>query len=157
MRSKLRNDRSPPCSTEDTDWNSRNRYTSTIGGAATCVTSICNRRCNARLCTQADPRSGEILVPEYRAEVGRLTRNVVVQGDKTFSLRQQFGVQIIFASSQKYDNSIIARLSNIEVRQAGQGLKLGKYPIHFHLVGKVDKSYVTNCSVHQCVAFLPTR
>lgn len=95
-----------------------------------------------------DPVTGEELVPEYRAEVGRLTRNVVVQGDDTFSKRQQFGAQIIFASSQTYDNSIIGRLSNIEVRQAGQGLKLGKYPIHFHMVGKVDKSYVTNCSIH---------
>lgn len=153
MRSKLRNGLSPLCSTEDTSSNSQNRCTSIIGATATCVSNVRNPLRNARLCTQTDPRTGEVLVPEYCAEVGRLTRNVVVQGDKTFSMRQQFGAQIIFASSQKYDNSIIARLSNIEVRQAGQGLKLGKYPIHFHLVGKVDKSYVTNCSVHQCVAF----
>ena len=82
---------------------------------------------------------GEDLVPEYRAEVGLLTRNVVVQGDDV-SKRQQFGCQIVFASSQIYDNSIIGRLSNVEVRQTGQGLKLGKYPIHFHMVGNVDKS-----------------
>ena len=36
----------------------------------------------------------------------------------------------------------------MEVRLAGQGLKLGKYPIHFHLVGNVNESYVKNCSVH---------
>lgn len=100
-----------------------------------------------------DTATGKAAVPEYRAEVGRLTRNVVVQGDETFSKRQQFGGQIIFASSQTYDNSIIGRMSNVEVRQAGQGLKLGKYPIHFHLVGKVDKSYILNCSIHQCVYY----
>jgi hypothetical protein len=48
---------------------------------------------------------------------------------------QQFGGQIVFASSQIWDNPIIGRLSNVEVRNAGQGLKLGKYPIHFHMVG----------------------
>ncbi|KAJ1462285.1 hypothetical protein M885DRAFT_431552, partial [Pelagophyceae sp. CCMP2097] len=82
-----------------------------------------------------------------RAEVGLLTRNVVVQGDDTTDA-QQFGCQIIFASSQIYDDSIIARLSNIEVRRAGQGLKLGKYPIHFHMVGNAPKSSIRNCTVH---------
>ena len=27
-------------------------------------------------------------------------------------------------------------------------MKIGKYPIHFHLVGNVSKSYVFNCSIH---------
>ena len=44
--------------------------------------------------------------------------------------------------------TLIGRFSNVEVRQTGQGLKLGKYPLHFHLVGQVSKSYITNCSVH---------
>ena len=86
-------------------------------------------------------------MPEYRAEVGLLSRNVVVQGDDQ-SKQQQFGGQIVFASSQLYDDSIIGRLSNIETRNVGQGLKLGKYPIHFHMVGNVSKSYVKNCTVH---------
>ena len=55
------------------------------------------------------------------------------------SKQQQFGGQIVFASSQLYDDSIIGRLSNIETRNVGQGLKLGKYPIHFHMVGNVSK------------------
>ena len=46
------------------------------------------------------------------------------------------------------DNPLIAQFSNVEVRQTGQGLKLGKYPIHFHMVGNVSLSYVKNCSVH---------
>ena len=46
------------------------------------------------------------------------------------------------------DNPLVAQFSNVEVRQAGQGLKLGKYPIHFHMVGNVSQSYVKNCSVH---------
>ena len=91
--------------------------------------------------------TGREVVPEYRAEVGLLSRNVIVQGDDQ-SKQQQFGGQIVFASSQLHDDSIIGRLSNIETRNVGQGLKLGKYPIHFHMVGNVSKSYVKNCTVH---------
>ena len=46
------------------------------------------------------------------------------------------------------DNPLLGCFSNVEVRLAGQGLKLGKYPIHFHMVGNVSKSYIKNCSVH---------
>jgi len=46
------------------------------------------------------------------------------------------------------ENRILVRLSHIEVRRGGQGLKLGKYPIHFHMVGSVSWSYVKYCSVH---------
>ena len=82
----------------------------------------------------------------YRASVGLLTRNVVVTGDYEVSRREQFGVQVVLHS--RGDNSLIGRLSNVEVRNAGQGLKLGKYPIHFHMIGEVSWSYVRNCSIH---------
>ena len=100
-----------------------------------------------------DPDTGDDVVPEMRAEVGRLTRNVVVQGDDA-SKKEQFGVQIVLssdASSQDYASvdSLVGRFSNVEVRQTGQGLKIGKYPIHFHLVGDVAASYVRNCSIHR--------
>ena len=92
-----------------------------------------------------DPATGVDLIPEYRAEVGRLTRNVIIQGDDD-TKREQFGVQVVLSSDG--DESLIGRFSNVETRFAGQGLKLGKYPLHFHLVGAVSKSYITNCSVH---------
>ena len=85
-------------------------------------------------------------IEEYSAEVGLLSHNVIVQGDYVTSRRQQFGVQIVWHA--RGDNAAIGRLSNVEVRNAGQGLKLGKYPIHFHLIGNVSKSEVTNCTVH---------
>jgi hypothetical protein len=93
-----------------------------------------------------DPDTGIDMVPEMRVEVGRLTRNVIVQGDHIYSKKEQFGVQIVLSSDG--DESLIGRFSNVEVRQTGQGLKLGKYPIHFHLIGNVSSSYVLNCSVH---------
>ena len=100
-------------------------------------------------------KDGSIHVPEYRAAVGLLSRNVIVQGSDS-SNRDQFGGQLVFSNSVgdksndilTESNGILARLSNVEVRRAGQGLKLGKYPIHFHMVGSVPRSYVKNCSVH---------
>ena len=50
---------------------------------------------------------------------------------------RQFGGQIVMSTeTNTEDNPLTAQFSNVEVRQAGQGLKLGKYPIHFHMVGK---------------------
>ena len=49
----------------------------------------------------------------------------------------QFGAQVVMSTETNTDdNPLVAQFSNVEVRQAGQGLKLGKYPIHFHMVGK---------------------
>jgi len=98
---------------------------------------------------------GQIHVAEYSAPVGCLTRNVVVQGSDS-SNRDSFGAQIVLTNSigdtdnkiLTESNRIIGRFSNIEVRRAGQGLKLGKYPIHFHMAGSVTWSYIKNCSVH---------
>ena len=39
-------------------------------------------------------------------------------------------------------------MENVEVRFAGQSFRLGRYPIHFHMIGIVDESYVRNCAVH---------
>jgi hypothetical protein len=86
---------------------------------------------------------------EYRASVGLLTRNVVVQGDDVHTQAQQFGAQIVLSTESNYmDNPLLGQLSNVEVRHAGQGMKLGKYPVHFHMCGNVSRSYVRNCSVH---------
>ena len=71
-----------------------------------------------------DPDTGIDVVPEMRVEVGRLTRNVIVQGDHIYSKKEQFGVQIVLRSDG--DESLIGRFSNVEVRETGQGMKLGK-------------------------------
>ena len=56
-------------------------------------------------------------IPEYSAEVGLLSRNVVVEGDYHVTRRQEFGVQIVLAS--RGDLSLTARITNAEVRLAG--------------------------------------
>ena len=78
--------------------------------------------------------------------MGLLSHNLVIQGDYDASRREQFGVQVVWHA--RGDNAAVGLMENVEVRNAGQGLKLGKYPLHFHLIGNVSKSYIRNCSVH---------
>ncbi|KAF0024292.1 hypothetical protein F2P81_023094 [Scophthalmus maximus] len=118
---------------------------------------------------------------EGRAEVGLLTRNIVVRGaqhmewdDKIeacpegfntgefatqtcFSGRfgeevgsDQFGACIMFHAPRPNENLAVGRLEYVEVFHAGQAFRLGRYPIHWHLMGNVDyKSYVRGCAIHQ--------
>ena len=44
--------------------------------------------------------------------------------------------------------STTGKISNIEVRRAGQAFQLGRYPIHFHMSGIVDQSFVNGNSIH---------
>ena len=82
---------------------------------------------------------------ELRAEVGLLSRNVVFQGDAE-SVPTQYGAHIMMHSNG--DESLAGRFSNVEVRFAGQAFRLGRYPIHFHMIGEVTNSYVRSCSIH---------
>ena len=45
------------------------------------------------------------------------------------------------------DESCIGRIENVEFYNVGQAFKLGRYPIHFHMIGTVHKSYVKNNAV----------
>jgi hypothetical protein len=104
---------------------------------------------------------GGLKVVELRAEVGLLSRNIVIQGDSDGILCpepeladdgvtrlscNQFGGQLFFHSPGH--ESLVARLSNLEVRNAGQAFRLGRYAIHWHMVGNLRQSYQRNCSIH---------
>ncbi|XP_056273684.1 fibrocystin-L-like [Pseudoliparis swirei] len=118
---------------------------------------------------------------EGRAEVGLLTRNIVVRGavhqdwnkaieacpegfnSGEFSTQtcfqgrfgeetgsDQFGGCIMFHAPTPDKNLAIGRLEFVEVTHAGQAFKLGRYPIHWHLMGDVaGKSYVRGCAIHR--------
>ena len=44
------------------------------------------------------------------------------------------------------DNTLQGRLSDIELRYMGQAFQMGRYTIHFHMSGTIDRSYVRRCS-----------
>ena len=83
---------------------------------------------------------------EMRAEVALLTRNVVYRGDPETTEANTYGATMFFHSNG--DDSLEARLWHIECTGMGQAFKLGRYAIHFHMIGAVHKSYAEGVVVH---------
>ena len=83
---------------------------------------------------------------DMRGEVGLLSRNVKFRGDPETSRRNQYGGNIFIHSPG--DDSVVARLDHIELEDTGQAFKVGRYSIHFHMIGAVHKSYIKGTSVH---------
>ncbi|XP_043994771.1 fibrocystin-L-like isoform X2 [Gambusia affinis] len=118
---------------------------------------------------------------EARAEVGLLTRNIVVRGSQNLEWSDeveacpdgfntgefatqtcfqgrfgeeigsdQFGGCIMFHAPRPGENLALGRLEYVEIFHAGQAFRLGRYPIHWHLMGDINfKSYVRGCAIHQ--------
>ncbi|KAF7655004.1 hypothetical protein LDENG_00062160 [Lucifuga dentata] len=118
---------------------------------------------------------------EGRAEVGLLTRNIVVRGSQNiewndkidgcpngfdtgqFSTQtcfqgrfgeemgsDEFGGCIMFHAPRPNENLAIGRIEYVEIFHAGQAFRLGRYPIHWHLMGDINfKSYVRGCGIHR--------
>ena len=80
-------------------------------------------------------------IVDIRCEIGLLSRNVIIQGDKN-SPKQLFGVHTaIFMQG-------IHRMENAEIRHCGQALKFGRYCTHSHRGGDMSGSYVKANSIH---------
>ena len=86
---------------------------------------------------------------DMRAEVGCLTRNVKVQGDDE-STSDQYGAHIMLHSPAIGEvATTVGRISYLECTLCGQAAILGRYPIHFHMLGRVHESYVVGAAVHR--------
>jgi G8 domain len=77
---------------------------------------------------------------DERAEVGLLTRNVVIQGAADGHARRLGGHIMIMAGG-------IGRIEGAELRFMGQTGRLGRYPIHWHLAGAAPIDYARFTSV----------
>ncbi|XP_008047252.1 transmembrane protein 2 isoform X2 [Carlito syrichta] len=96
---------------------------------------------------------------DMRAEVGILTRNVVIQGEVEDScyaenLCQFFDYDTFGGHIMIKKNFTSVHLSYVELRRMGQQ-QLGRYPVHFHLCGDVDykggyrhTTFVDGLSIH---------
>ena len=49
----------------------------------------------------------------------------------------------------KGDESVVGKLEYFEMKDVGQAFQLGRYPVHFHMIGTVSKSYIRGLSIHQ--------
>ncbi|KAL0607138.1 LOW QUALITY PROTEIN: Cell surface hyaluronidase [Plecturocebus cupreus] len=96
---------------------------------------------------------------DMRAEVGILTRNVVIQGEVEDSCYaenqcQFFDYDTFGGHVMIMKNFTSVHLSYVELKHMGQQ-QLGRYPVHFHLCGDVDHkggyrhtTFVDGLSVH---------
>ncbi|KAM6169778.1 cell surface hyaluronidase CEMIP2 isoform 2-T2 [Rhynchocyon petersi] len=96
---------------------------------------------------------------DMRAEVGILTRNVVIRGEMEDSCYaenqcQFFDFDTFGGHVMIKKNYTSVHLSYVELKQMGQQ-SLGKYPLHFHLCGDVDHrggyryaTFVDGLSIH---------
>ncbi|XP_032722512.1 cell surface hyaluronidase isoform X2 [Lontra canadensis] len=96
---------------------------------------------------------------DMRAEVGILTRNVVIRGEMEDSCYA--GNQCQFFDYDTFGGHVMIRknftsvhLSYVELKHMGQQ-QLGRYPVHFHLCGDVDykggyrhATFVDGLSIH---------
>ncbi|EFJ47178.1 hypothetical protein VOLCADRAFT_92358 [Volvox carteri f. nagariensis] len=85
---------------------------------------------------------------DMRAEVAVLTRNILLQGDYT-SAKNMYGVQVMVNSPSYLTNKGLVRFDNIEITQSGQAFRLGRYSMHWHLMGDVAwQTWVRGCAIH---------
>jgi cell migration-inducing and hyaluronan-binding protein len=79
---------------------------------------------------------------DMRAEVGLLTRNIVVEGDASSDSTQFGGHMMVAMSGDAY-------VEGVEFFRMGQRGKQGRYPLHWHLTGDKYDNYARRNSVHQ--------
>ncbi|HVM18431.1 MAG TPA: G8 domain-containing protein [Egibacteraceae bacterium] len=72
-----------------------------------------------------------------RAEVGLLTRNLVVRGPDSSATTGIGGHAMVMAGS-------VGRVSNVEFVRMGQAGRLARYPFHFHMMGSAPGNYVVS-------------
>ena len=86
------------------------------------------------------------LVLDERAEVGNLSRQIVIQGaDDARWRNERFGAHIMVM------NHAVLRLDGVELRRMGQGGRLGRYPIHFHLLSYAPNGALIGDATAQAV------
>jgi len=60
-----------------------------------------------------------------------------------------FGGCIMFHNPEMDSGAVVAHIEFAEIRNVGQAFRLGRYPVHFHMNGKMGGSYVRGSSVRQ--------
>lgn len=96
---------------------------------------------------------------DMRAEVALLSRNVLVYGEmenSCYGNTCQFYSHDTFGGHVKIlKNFTSVHLSHVELKNMGQQSETGRYPLHFHMCGDVDKrggyaepTYVDGVSIH---------
>ncbi|MEM7113720.1 MAG: G8 domain-containing protein [Chloroflexota bacterium] len=106
---------------------------------------------------------------DERAEVGNLTRNIVIQApEDDLWLNDGFGAHMMVSKTAVGVKGVV-HIDGVEWRRVGQAGVLGRYPIHWHqlsfndngtFIGGIAGQYVRNSTVHnsanRCIAIHAT-
>ncbi|MCW1967361.1 MAG: right-handed parallel beta-helix repeat-containing protein, partial [Anaerolineae bacterium] len=105
------------------------------------------------------PVSGTPTILDERAEVGNLSRNIVIQApDDALWQTQGFGAHVMLM-----DRNSVVQIDGVEFRRVGQAGRFGRYPLHWHqmsysgtqMIGDVSGHFVRNSSIwnsqHRCI------
>jgi hypothetical protein len=93
---------------------------------------------------------------DERAEVGNLTRNIVIQSpNDVLWQNDKFGCHVMIMRQGTTQG--VAHVNGIEVRRGGQNGKVGRYPFHWHMLSyegamtlaDATGQYIRNSSVHE--------
>lgn len=69
------------------------------------------------------------------------------RGDPVFSNKNEYGAHIMVHSNGM--ENLVARIEYVHFYDCGQAFQLGRYPIHFHLIGAVHNSYIKGNAIHR--------
>ena len=92
------------------------------------------------------------VILDERAEVGNLTRNIIIQSpDDDLWRNQGFGVHIMIMG-----NESSAKINGIEIKRGGQSGKIARYPFHWHVLSyngsqtlpDADNQYLKNSVIN---------
>ena len=95
---------------------------------------------------------------DERAEVGNLTRNIVIQApDDAAWQNNKFGCHVMIMRQGTTQG--VAHVNGIEILRGGQNGKVGRYPFHWHMLSYEGSTtladatgqYIRNSSVHESV------
>lgn len=86
------------------------------------------------------PMEGTPTTLDERAEVGHLTRNIVIQApDDALWQTQGFGVHVMVM-----DEGGEAQIDGVEIRRGGQRGRLGRYPFHWHMLSYSATAFIAD-------------
>ena len=60
----------------------------------------------------------------------------------------EFGAVTLYAVENRDQNEAQIHLSYVEFFWVGQAFRVGRYPVHFHMMGDVNGSYAKGCAIH---------
>ncbi|MEM9997326.1 MAG: G8 domain-containing protein [Bacteroidota bacterium] len=86
---------------------------------------------------------------DMRAEVGLLTRDILIQGDAASTTRvDDYGYTTGFGGHIMLMSGGTAKIEGVELYRMGQTGGKGRYPIHWHLAGDREGDYARSNSIH---------